>query len=478
MKSSLLFFRRALLKLPHKPRNVHYFLILLPLFLFFCGTVSVSAQSAEATGSILSRITELLSASKYNEAVALFDTIAAPDRDSTSVRLLKASVLSSAKKYAEARTIAESVCKAEPNNTEALFVLAAIEGVSGRRRQQQTALEKIIKIEPANTEALITLGNLSLSTRAVRPAASYFHTVLAKEPKNPDALLGLARAFRMNREWEDAEVILNHAVELYPNMVEARSERARYFWGRGQLKQALVDLDEAKKLEPSDYWIAIDRGTLLMEMNRRPDSLEEFNRAIRINPQEYRAYAYTSGLKDDLGDHDGAEKDYAILAKLKPDYYFALEGLGLHKMRKGNWADAKDAFMEAYKQAPQETLYALLAAINWMRAENLAAPRQFLQQAHAKVKRDTLEWYMFRLYYDLTVRNYVGENDMVIRLDQEKDLNLKARMLFYMAQYYDIRDNASLANKYYLMISELDRKAIPEWRLVEWIIAARNLKSN
>jgi len=243
------------------------------------------------------------------------------------------------------------------------------------------------------------------------------------------------------------------------------------------MRQALADFDEAKKLAPDDYWIAIDRGTLLFEMNRKPDSLEEFNRAISINPREYRAYAFSSGLKDDLGDHDGAERDYAILARLKPDYHYGLEGLGLHKMRKENWADARDTFMEAYKQAPQETIYGLLAAINWMRAEDITKPRAFLAQVQAKVKRDTLEWYMFRLYYDLTVRNYVGENDMIFRLDQEKDQNLKARMLFYMAQYYEIRGNTTLANKYYLMVSELDIRAIPEWRLIEWIMADRDLKT-
>ena len=449
------------------------------LLLVFCRGISfISAQVSGSTESVLARINELLSSSKYSEAIALFDTITPPDRDSSRVRLLKASVLSSAGKYADARTIVEAVSRAEPNNTEALFILAAIEAVSGRNTQQKTALEKIIKIQPDNTEALIALGDLSLRTRAAKAAASYFDRVLKKDPNNAGALLGLSRAFRMNKEWDNAEVLLNRAVDLYPSMAEARSERARYHWGRGNLKQALSDLDEAKKLAPNDYWIAVDRGNLLLELNRKPEALEEFSRAVRINPGEYTAYAYTSGLKDDLGDYDGAEMDYAVLAKLKPDYFYGLEGLGLHKMKDGKWAEAMDAFTEAYKQAPQEILYALLAAINWMRAEDIAKPRNYLSQVLNKAKRDTLEWYMLRLYYDLTVRNYVGENDMVIRLDQEKNQNLKARMLFYMAQYYDVRGNTALANKYFLLVSDLDIRSIPEWRLNEWIINDRNLKIN
>ncbi|MDR0496402.1 MAG: tetratricopeptide repeat protein [Treponema sp.] len=455
------------------------------LIILFSATGYVSAQvnetdtagPADTAESVLERIAERLSVSDYNEAIALFDAIPLPERDTSHLKLLKASVLSSAGKYAEARTITEAISAAEPRNTEALFVLAAIEGAAGRDRQQQTALEQIVRIEPNNSEALVALGNLSLQRRAMRPAASYFHQVLTKEPENPGALIGLSRAFRMNQEWKEAEVLLNRVVELYPGMVESRTERARFYWGREFLLQALADYDEAKRISPNDYWIAIDRGTLLLEMNRKSQALEEFNRAISINPREYRAYAYSAGLKDDLGDHDGAERDYAILARLKPDYYFALEGLGLHKMRKGNWGEARDAFMEAYRQAPEENLYALMVAINWMRVENITSPRTFLQQVQTRVKRDTLEWYMFRLYYDLTVRNYVGENDMLTRLDREKDLILKARMLFYMAMYYDVRGMTNLANRYFQQVSELDKRAIPEWRLNEWILISRNLKN-
>ena len=452
------------------------FLLLLVLF-YGAGFVYAQAETAE---SVLTRVAELLSASKFNEAIALFDAIPPPEKDSSGIKLLKASVLSSAGKYAEARAIAEAVAAAEPQNTEPLFVLASIEAVSGRQRQQQAALEKIIKIQPGNIEALIALGNVSLQSRAIKAAASYFDQVLVKNPRNAEALIGLSRAYRMNTEWDNAEYLLNELVRLYPDMVDARTERGRFYWGRGFMLQALADYDEAKRLAANDYWIAIDRGNLLLEMNRRSQALEEFSRAIQINPAEYQAYAYTAGLKDDLGDTDGAERDYAILAKLKPDYYFALEGLGLHKMKNEKWAEARDAFMEAYRQAPNEHCYGLLAAINQMRADNrpesLANARTFLAQVQAKVTRDTLLWYMVRLFYDFTSRNYLGESDMITRIDRTTDLTLKARMMFYMALYYEVRGNASTANMYYQFVAETKAQTIPEWRLNEWILADRGLK--
>jgi len=455
---------------------------LIPIF-FVLGTAFVSAQIRPDTGDrddnlverILTQTVEYLAVSKYDEAIALFDTIPQPQRDTSGLRLLRASILSSAGKFAEARAGVEAVLALEPGNIDALFMLATIESVTGRRQQQQRALERIIAIEPDNAEALVSLGNINLETRAYRQAATYFYRVLTNDGRNAQAMLGLARAFRMNTEWDDAEMLLDRLVSLYPDMVEARSDRARFYWGRERYREALEEFDAAIKLSPNDFWLAVDRADLLFEMERKTEALAEFNRAIAINPNHYYPYVYTSGLKDDLGDHEGAERDYTILARLKPDYYFAFEGLGLHKMRKGEWADARNAFMEAYRQAPNEHYFALLTAISWMRMGDVTAPRTFLNQAQNRVTRNTLEWYMFRLYYDMTSRNYQSEYDMLTRLDREQDETLKARMLFYMAWYFEVRGNTNSANRYFRMVYELDKKAIPEWRLNEWILIDRGI---
>jgi hypothetical protein len=83
---------------------------------------------------------------------------------------------------------------------------------------------------------------------------------------------------------------------------------------------------------------------------------------------------------------------------------------------------------------------------------------------------------MVRLFYDLTSRNYLGENDMITRLDRATDQTMKARMMFYMAQYNDVRGNINTANKYYQLVGETNVQTIPEWRLNEWILIDRGLK--
>jgi tetratricopeptide (TPR) repeat protein len=433
---------------------------------------SAAEPEKNDAASILARAAELLGRGDYEGALALFDKIDPEEAAASSIQILRASVLNSAGRPGEARTIIESVLSQEPDNTEALVVLAVLEMAAGKEREQKAVLERIIRLNPENTQALVYLGDIALNAGSLRTAASYYTRALQAEPENGDALVGRARVYRYEKSPKNAERLLNQAARLYPQWALPRHERARLYRGAGFAKEALEDLDAARALEPDSYWIAVDRGSALIDLNRKPEALEEFTRAVSISPEVFIAYVYSAGIKDETGDYEGAEKDYEILARLKPEYYFAFEGLGIIRMRKQQWAGARDAFLEAYRQAPAEQGYALLAAMNWMRAGKINDPRQFLEQALRKVERESLDWYMLRLYHDLA-----GDNDMALRIDREKNLDNKARMLFYLANYYDIRGNKNLADKYFIQVKDMDRKTIPEWRLNEWAIEERNLKA-
>jgi len=80
-----------------------------------------------------------------------------------------------------------------------------------------------------------------------------------------------------------------------------------------------------------------------------------------------------------------------------------------------------------------------------------------------------------RLFYDLSGRVYAGESDVVKRVDTEKDPEARARMLFYLASYYEFRGNASLADRFLVAFRETYCASIPEWRLAGWMLEDRGL---
>ncbi|WP_010263570.1 tetratricopeptide repeat protein [Treponema primitia] len=424
------------------------------------------------TESILSAVADFLGRGDYDGALACFERLDSEVAATSNIRLLKASVLSSAGRVREARSIIEGIIAGDANNTEALYVLSTLESAQGKEREQKTILERIIKIDPNHVRALSALGNIAVLAKSLQTAASYFDKALAADPNNGDALLGRAGVYRYQRNPKAAESLLNKAVTLYPQWTRPLTERARLYEGAGFYTDALNDLDRAKSINSNDYWIAVDRGIVLVDLQRKQEALPEFNRAIGIDPNMFIAYVYSAGIKDELGDYEGAEHDYEVLAKLKPDYYFAFEGVGIHKMRRGLWAEARDAFMATYRQTPETFSYALLTSLCWMRAGRIMDPKPFLAEVLRKVKRDSLEWYVIRLYHDLN-----GDSDVAARIDQEQNLTLKAQMLYYLASYYDVRGNTTLANRYFTQAYDMGERTIIEWRFTEWVVEERNLKA-
>lgn len=433
---------------------------------------SIPLPASNDARSILTVVAELMARREYPAALALFDRINEEEAQQIEVRLLRASVLNAASRPADARAIAAEIISQSPDNTGALLVLADSAALEGNEREWRSTLDRIIKIDPKNTRALTDLGNLALRSQSLGAAANYFDQALNADSGYGDALVGRAIVYRYNHEPKRAEQLLNRAVNLYPQWASPLHERARLYKGAGFTQEALEDLDAAKRLEPDNHWIAVDRGVTLVELNRRPEALEEFNRAIARDPDNFFAHVYRAGIRDEAADYAGAEQDYLILVKLKPEYYFAFEGLGMIKMRNRQWAEARDAFLEAYKLAPREYAYALLAVVNWMRAGRPSDPKQFLAQVLRTAPRDSLEYAMLRLFHDMN-----GDLNVTAQADSEKNLTTKARMIFYLANYYDIRGNKNLADKYFLEVKELNRTGTPEWRLNEWFLEDRGLKA-
>ncbi|MDR0668449.1 MAG: tetratricopeptide repeat protein [Treponema sp.] len=433
----------------------------------------IPVPEKETAIDILTRVYALLEEGDYEGALALFDLLEGEDAQNSPTLLLKASILCSSGDLTAAGGIVNDILALEPENTRALLILATLQGAQGKEREQKATLERIITLDPENIGALIDLGNIAIrgQTKSTTAAASFFDQALAREPENLEALLGRAGVYRYARNPQNAEELLNRGLKLYPDEAALWSERGRLYRETGFLIQALADLDTARDLDGDDYWIAIDRGMVLLDLNRKQPALEEFTRAQDLDPDYFLSYVYTAGIKDETGDYAGAEADYQTLINLRPDYYFAQEGLGMLKIRGRQWEEARNAFIQAYNHAPNEWSYAVLAMMCWRRMDQPGNIRDFANLVLRKLSRDSLEYAMVRLYLDMS-----GDDGVARRVNQEKDLGLKSRMLYYLANYYDIKGITRLADA---MLSDImnyeQRMTVPEWRLIMWALEERNL---
>ena len=453
-----------------KPYSIKFLLVGFSVFLAYSAAAQTTGDSA--TQAILAEVSRLMTRREYPAALDLFDTISPSVIQTAEVQLLRASLLNSNGRPAEARAIASGIVSREPNNVDALLVLASAAALENKDKEQRNFLERVIKIDPKNLKALSDLGYIALRAQSLRTAAGHFDKALAIDGNYREAMVGRAIVYRYARDPKKSEQLLNRAIRQNPDWAMPLNERARLYKGAGFPEEALKDLDAAKRLDPGSYWISVDRAGTLFELNRKKEALEELDRALTLDPEGFLALVYRAGIRDEMGDYDGAERDYAAITKIRPDYYFAAEGLGVIKMRKHEYTAARDAFLAAYRQAPKEYRYALLAAYNWMKAGNPADPKQFLAQVLRTAPRNSPEWQVLRLYHDLS-----GDVDAAVRAEQEQNLDAKSQMLFYIAGYYDVRGNRNLANNYFLQVKDLNRQGIIEWRINEWMLKERGIGS-
>jgi tetratricopeptide (TPR) repeat protein len=430
----------------------------------------VAEDEGSARDTLLAAILDHLRAGDFDGALALFDDFSDEDAGTTEIRLLKTSVFVSAGHIAEARTLAGEVIEDEPQSAEALYTLSMVEAAAGNERARRNALDGALKIDENHIPSLNALGNIYLRNDVWRLAAVQFDKVLSKDPDNLAALIGKASTLRYQKQPAEAMGMAAKAVELYPDRPEAYIVRSRVFRDLGNTDRALDDLLIAEKLAPDNYWTVYDKGRALLSLRRTEEALLAFERAISLDKTEFAAYIYSAGILADKGEFAAAEARYVELAGLNPDYFYALEGIGMLKMKNKEYAAARDAFLSAYAKAPEESSYAVLAALNALRVQKPFEVKPFLETAMRVVKRNSLEYAMLRVLNDFN-----GEVSVARQIDAEKNTLIKGRMAFYLAEFYDICNKPALANAYYEKCREANRRDTVEWRLNQWKMEERNL---
>ncbi|MCX7655284.1 MAG: tetratricopeptide repeat protein [Treponemataceae bacterium] len=449
--------------------------------LFSCGTIppekitekpltAETPKGPRSSRDVLQEVYQALTEGNFEKALALFKQLPEEEQKSKNMQLLEANIRISATQYPEARNILSTILTQNPSDRDVLYSLAMLERATGNIKEEKNRLEQIIKVDPTFAPAYAELGNLAYETKTYKLAETYYDKALALDPKNGDALVGKGRVRRYYRDYKAAETAFTTAIEAYPTWYNPFLERARLYREAGFLLEAQQDIEVAEKLLPNDYWILMDKGNIFLDQGKKQEALKAYEKAASLKPDYFLAYVYIAGIKDEFDDYVGAERAYEKLAQLKPEYYFAFEGLGILRMRDGRWDQAREAFFAAYKQSPSHTNYALLGALCWLKSGNSKGVKEFLATLLPTIPRESIEWYMVRLYHDQG-----GDTDIAVRIDKQTNLDTKARMLYYLAQYYAIKGNHSLAQKFHLMVRDMNRRSIIEWRLNEWALGTYGL---
>lgn len=408
------------------------------------------------------QLSALLSEQKWEEAIALFDTLPEEDRDSLSIRNLKVAVLISTGRIKDAETTAKALEKQYPNDLNVLYSMTMIAQAKKDKKMRKTYLKKILKLEPDNVQALLEEGIDFYDQGNYKEAGKTFNKILQKHPNDIEALIWCGKVYYLDNKMTEAEQCYLTVLKYQPKNSLAIAELARIKSETNRMAEAIADIQKATELEPdtASHWT--DLGSYNLQIGRREESLAAFNRAIELIPDSYFVHIYLAGLNDDLGNKEDAIKHYKKVTELYPQYYFAYEGLGILLFEKKDWEDSRRAFVNALRYAPTNVYYALSATVCSYKMGKKKEAKDFMSKYLKTIDRTKHEtdYYLCRLFID-----FAGDSDVNNRITKEKDETERLRKFFYLAEFYRLAGKGHLAEKVLLEIKTTQTPNFFEYRL-------------
>jgi len=429
------------------------------------GPAEPEAEPAWTAIAFGESLTERLRARDFDGALALFGEAPPEEALKPEMRKLRLSILISAGRIDEAREALAALEAEFPEDTDVLYAGAMIATAANDRSGRMAYLNRVIKANPTDSAALTDLGIDLMSRKNYPQAKTHFLKAMSSDPDNVDAMLGLARVYYMTEDLEKARDTLNLAIGKEPGYGSLWTERARVQSELGEQAEAISDIEKANELDPSVYGQWVDYGNYLLPTTRRAEAEGAFGKAIEIDPDQYLAYIYRAGLRDELGNAEGAVSDYQNVVRLYPQYYYAAESLGILLWGKGEYARAGEAFTTALKYNPKSAYYALMKTVSQYRAGQGDAAKAFMAKYITTLDRSTTEYYLCRLFVDKS-----GDADVINRIMKEKNAVTKSRYLFYTAVYFDLFANKDVAQKFYIEVLSAKNPSFFEYRLSKWAL--------
>jgi tetratricopeptide (TPR) repeat protein len=436
---------------------------ILILIFYLCGCAAVPRTSEETEQPPpYQRIQESIEAGDPETALRQYRDYLRNYPDSPVDRLLLARLLLAADYPEEARNELELLIEESGPSIEVLITLSYLERLTGNPDREREVLEQALEIDDTNPVVLATLGTVHLEAGQYDRAAELFRDALKSDPREAAALRGLGVVLLDQEKYAEAIETLGRAIEADPGNALNYADRGRAQGALKNREEAVRDLSRAIELDPEFYWNYIDRGRQYLQLRRLKEAEADFSRAIRIDPELFLPYVYRAGLYDRLDQRSEAIADYQRVLQLNPEYIFAHAPLAVLHYLEENWKSAAEAFQQAYGHEPEESSYALLAALSWMQLGEQEKVEVYLGEQLGDFPEGSWPRVIARYFL-----NPALESRTIGAANKETNKLKRARMLFFIASRLLLEQRVETALRYLLLVKEIDRRDLPEKRIAE-----------
>jgi len=240
-----------------------------------------------------SRALVQLRGGKFEQAVQDLEALLKKDKDNYLAMLALAEAMANLKKTDEAIELAGRAIKLEPEVPQAYELRARIHVLTSAMDLALADVNQALHLQPGSYTSLLLRARLYQTQEKFDEALKDVETALKVRPKTISALFLKSTIYEAQRKFVRAAATMRQVVVLQPDNEQARLMLGMYYSMASKIKEALIEFD------------------LILEKNKGNTAALYWRADTRLN----------------IGDHQGARKDYERVLEANPKHEATLNNL-------------------------------------------------------------------------------------------------------------------------------------------------------
>lgn len=251
----------------------------------------------------------------------------------------------------------QKAIEVNPTLTSAHMGMADIYRMRGDYGRAEEKYARSAQLEPRNFDAQYYHGLMLHLLDRLTDAVQAYLKALSLRPNDFKANLNLATAYYQLDENEQALPYAKKAVELNPEDGAARFNLGAIYAAMDRHTDAVREYQQAAELMELNSSLLLNLAESLGRLERYDEMVNALTQSIKTDPTA-AAWERLGFAKFRMGKFDEAKAAFESSLKLDPDYYPALNGLGVCRLndwiRSGrNDTKAKEAGLSALRRSLQ-----------------------------------------------------------------------------------------------------------------------------
>lgn len=235
----------------------------------------------------------------------------------------------------------ERAIEHNPELTVAYLAAGDIYREKGEYASAERRYGRAAQLEPRNFDAQYLHGlTLQLLDRASDAIRAYLNA-LSIRPDDFNANLNLATAYLQLGEARQALPYAERAVRANGSSAEARTNLGAVYFNLGRFEDAVVEYQQAAELAPLSAPLLLNLADALGKSGRHAEMVNTLEQLVRTEPTAVGYERLGSGLFR-LRRYDEALAAFRKSLEIDPNYYPALNGVGVCRLNQYLWSNQSD----------------------------------------------------------------------------------------------------------------------------------------